>query len=202
MILACCISICNEYKKLQYFTVNSHCWCKNKFLKGNSNSSCEIREQLYPTAYGHIWTHFWDSQHVTLRVMHFPFVLTWELCIQGADPPSEFIRRNNNQCKGLGCWASRSILQLSVGWNSGWHKCSLLWSRTRRTQQYFPSLFYWNARERFLFGDCIIPLLWGQTAAQSQCSIWEFRRWWWRCWNVPALITYYHLTIIIKADSK
>lgn len=135
---------------------------KNRFPEGNSNSNCEIKEQLHPTAYGYIWTHFWGSQHVTLHVMHFPFVLTWELCIQGADPPSEFIRRNNNQCTSLGCWASRSILHLSVCWNSGWHKCSLLWLRTA-----IFSLFYWNERERILFGDCIIPLLWGQAAAQS-----------------------------------
>lgn len=110
--------------------------------------------------------------------------------------PSEFIRRNNNQCMSLGCWGSRSILQLSVCWNSRWHKCSLLWLRTRRTHQNFPSLFYWNVRERILFGDCITPLLWGQVAAQSQFSIWDFRRWCWRCWNTPALITDYHLMII------
>lgn len=36
-----------------------------------------------------------------LHVMHFPVVLTRELCIQGTDPPGEFIRRNNNnQCPG------------------------------------------------------------------------------------------------------
>lgn len=143
-----------------------------------------------------------SGTHSMSHVLHFPFVLTWELCIQGAGPPREFIRRNNNQCTSLGCWASRSILQLSVCWNSGWDKCSLLWLRTRRTQQYFPSRFHWNEKERILFGDCIIPLLWGQAAAQSQQSIWEFREWWWRCWNIPALITSYHLMMIIKADSK
>lgn len=119
---------------------------KNRFPEGNSNSNCEIKEQLHPTAYGYIWTRFWGSQHVTLHVMHFPFVLTWELCIQGADPPSEFIRRNNNQCTSLGCWASRSILHLSVCWNSGRHKCSLLWLKTA-----IFSLFYWNEIEKDSF---------------------------------------------------
>lgn len=72
----------------------------------------EIKERLYPAAYGHIstCTHFWDSQYVTLHVMHFPFVLTRELCIQGADPQVNSSGGIIIGARAWSCWASRSIL--------------------------------------------------------------------------------------------
>lgn len=61
----------------------------------------------------------------------------------------------------------------------------------------FPTLV--AARAFGSLWDCIIFHLQDHAAVQPQHSTGEFMRSW-KWWHGPALITYYHLTIIIKAD--